>query len=473
MTGRKISGCGAMRWMRVVVVITAALIVASCGKSKTGDTQTEVLNDDHTLPDTLVVATLYSPSSYFIYRDEPMGFDYDLISQFARDKGLGLRIVVAPSVHRAIEMLDSGKVDLIAYEIPEITEYKDRLSACGPRSETHQVLVQPRVEGDTMIKDVTDLPGHEIVVEDDTKYLFRLQNLDDELGGGISIKAIDTDTIDTERLIEMVADGRAPLTVADNDIARINQTYFPSLDISVDISFPQASAWAVSTKQAWLGDSIDTWLDTDNTREIDAELFRRYFEQTKAPAAVTALDLSKGTISIYDKWFRQYAAQINWDWRLLASQGYQESKFNPEARSWAGARGLMQLMPNTARAYNLPLQKMNDPEASIAAAVRLIADLDRTLKSKVPDDGQRLKFVLAAYNGGIGHVTDAMALAEKYGLDPTKWDNNVEKALLMKSNPEYYNDPVVKNGYMRARETIDYVDKIMKYYERFKRAIPA
>ena len=86
---------------------------------------------------------------------------------------------------------------------------------------------------------------------------------------------------------------------------------------------------------------------------------------------------------------------------------------------------------------------------------------------------ERQKFILACYNGGIGHVTDAMALAEKYGMDPTKWDNNVEKAILMKSNPEYYNDPVVKYGYMRGRETTGYVDKIMKYYDRFKREIPA
>lgn len=103
----------------------------------------------------------------------------------------------------------------------------------------------------------------------------------------------------------------------------------------------------------------------------------------------------------------------------------------------------------------------------------MLDDLDKMLMKKVPDDRERLKFILACYNGGIGHVTDAMALAEKYGMDPTKWDGNVERAVLMKSNPEYYNDPVVKYGYMRGRETAGYVDKIMKYYDRFKREIPA
>ncbi|MBD5235740.1 MAG: transglycosylase SLT domain-containing protein [Barnesiella sp.] len=458
-----------------LVVLASACVAAgtvSCSgkgdKAEYSEHLTEAV-----LPDTLIVATLYSPSSYFIYRDEPMGYDYDIISRFAEEKGLALKIEVAPSVHRAIEMLDSGKVDLIAYEIPEITEYKDRLTPCGPRSETHQVLVQPRKEGRAQITDVTDLPGLEVAVEEGTKYYYRLQNLDEELGGGIKIDAIDSDTIDTEALIEMVAEGEVPLTIVDNDIAQINATYFPTLDISVDVSFPQASAWAVSTKNAWLGDSIDVWLDTDKSREADAELHKRYFEQERAPQVAMSLDLSDGTISKYDHLFRKYAPEINWDWRLLASQSFQESKFNPKARSWAGARGLMQIMPRTARAYQLAANKMNDPESSIATSVKLLDDLDKMLMKKVPDDRERLKFILAAYNGGIGHVTDAMNLAEKYGLDPTKWDGNVEKAVLMKSNPEYYNDPVVKYGYMRGRETAGYVERIMKYYERFKREIPA
>lgn len=465
-----ISGRTARHALAALAAATVALATASCGKS---DGNTSQHLENHTLPDTLVIATLYSPSSYFIYRDEPMGYDYNLIYQFAQDKGLELKIEVAPSVHRAIEMLDSGHVDLIAYEIPEITEYKDKLEPCGPRNESYQVLVQPKIEGKAQITDVTDLPGHEVAVEDGTKYMYRLENLDDELGGGIIINAIDADTIDAEALIEMVADRKIPLTIVDNNIAQINATYFPTLDISVDVSFPQESAWAVSSKYAWLGDSIDAWLDTDQSRATNAELHKRYFEQAKAPQVAMSLDLSDGTISKYDAWFKKYASSIGWDWRLLASQSFQESRFDPKAKSWAGARGLMQLMPRTAKAYNLPVKKMNDPESSIATSVKMLDDLDKMLMKKVPDDRERQKFILACYNGGIGHVTDAMALAEKYGMDPTKWDDNVEKAILMKSNPEYYNDPVVKYGYMRGRETTGYVDKIMKYYDRFKREIPA
>lgn len=450
--------------------LSIAVTAASCRRETVAGT---ARSTGHTLPDTLVIATLYSPGSYFIYRDEPMGYDYDLIHRFTLDKGIELKIEVAPSVRSAVEMLVDRRVDLIAYEIPEITEYRGRLVPCGPRSETHQVLVQAKTDGKALISDVTDLPGHEVAVETGTKYFYRLENLNDELGGGITINAIDTDTIDAEALIGMVAARKLPLTVADYGIAQINTTYFPDIDISVDVSFPQTSAWAVSTENSWLGDSIDAWLDTDTSRASVARLHRLYFEQAKVPQVAMSLDLSDGTISKYDSWFRKYASDIGWDWRLLASQSFQESRFDPEARSWAGARGLMQLMPRTARAYNLPPGRMDDPESSIATSVKLIDDLDRMLMEKVPDDRERLKFILASYNGGIGHITDAIALAEKYGLNPMKWDGNVEKAVLMKSNPEYYNDPVVKYGYMRGRETTGYVNKIMKYYDRFKREIPS
>lgn len=454
----------------VVVSATAVLAIGCSGRSTSaaaGD------SDGRQLPDTLTVATLYSPASYFIYRDEPMGYDYSIVSDFCHDKGIELKIEVAPSVQLALEMVEQGKVDLVAYEIPDIAEYKNRVVACGPRDESYQVLVQPKIKGEAQVKDVTDLPGRRVYVEDDSKYLYRLRNLDDELGGGIGIETVDADTLIAEDLIDMVADGKIPLTVVDNDIARVNATYYPTIDISVAVSLPQPSAWAVAPDNKWLGDSIDAWLDTDLTRRTNLELHKRYYEMAKAPQVAMSLDLSDGTISKYDKWFRKYADEIGWDWRLLASQSFQESRFNPKAVSWAGARGLMQLMPRTARSYNLPARKMTDPEASIATSVKMLDDLDKMLMRQVPDDRERLKFILAAYNGGIGHVTDAMALARKYGLDPTKWDDNVERAVLMKSNPEYYNDPVVKYGYMRGRETAGYVDRIMRYYDRFKREIPA
>lgn len=429
-------------------------------------------DNPHALPDTLRVATLYGPTSYFLYKDEPMGYDYTLVDSLARQKGMVLDLKVTHSLSQAVAMLDSGKVDLIAYDVPITQHYRQYVVPCGPENYTTQVLVQPKVQGSAAIDDITELVGRDVYVEKDSKYLRRLQNLNDEIGGGINIYEVDEDSLITEDLVEMVSDGKIPLTVVDSDIARLNSTYYPDLDVALEVSFPQRASWAVAPDKAWLGDSIDAWFAGAEPQAINAELLKRYFEQTKFTPRFN-FDFSKGYISKYDNLFKKYAPNIGWDWRLMAAQAFQESRFKPNARSWVGARGLMQIMPRTARGYRTPVSKLNNPEVSVKVATALISDLDRYLKKYVPNDKERLKFVIAAYNVGIAHVYDAIALAEKYGLDPQVWDNNVSKAILMKMNPKYYNDPVVKYGYCRGSETVNYVKNITDFYEQALREIHA
>lgn len=429
-------------------------------------------DNSHALPDTLRVATLYGPTSYFLYKDEPMGYDYTLVDSLARQKGMVLDLKVTHSLSQAVAMLDSGKVDLIAYDVPITQHYRQYVVPCGPENYTTQVLVQPKVQGSAAIDDITELVGRDVYVEKDSKYLRRLQNLNDEIGGGINIYEVDEDSLITEDLVEMVSDGKIPLTVVDSDIARLNSTYYPDLDVALEVSFPQRASWAVAPDKAWLGDSIDAWFAGAEPQAINAELLKRYFEQTKFTPRFN-FDFSKGYISKYDNLFKKYAPNIGWDWRLMAAQAFQESRFKPNARSWVGARGLMQIMPRTARGYRTPVSKLNNPEVSVKVATALISDLDRYLKKYVPNDKERLKFVIAAYNVGIAHVYDAIALAEKYGLDPQVWDNNVSKAILMKMNPKYYNDPVVKYGYCRGSETVNYVKNITDFYEQALREIHA
>ena len=162
---------------------------------------------------------------------------------------------------------------------------------------------------------------------------------------------------------------------------------------------------------------------------------------------------------------KKEADRIGWDWRLLASMVYQESRFNPEAKSWAGAFGVMQLMPFTAKRFGVDAS--SSAAAQIHAGVRFIHWLDMQLVQYVPDNHERVKFVLASYNIGLGHVLDAMKLAEKYGKDPAKWEDNVEFYLLKKSDPKYFTDPVVKNGYARGTETFRYVRDIMYRYNHY------
>ncbi|MCM1448852.1 MAG: transglycosylase SLT domain-containing protein [Clostridiales bacterium] len=452
-----------------LIAVTLLLTGLSCT-----DTNTKI-HDRLTVgeyPDTLRVTTLYSPTSFFIYREDSMGLDYSMVKRLAADKSMTLDIHVAPSLSSMIEMLDSDKVDLIAYPVPVTAEYRDHVIDCGPLSETHQVLVQPRRAGIPLITDVTQLPGHEVYVEKDSKYYYRMLNLNAELGGDIMIHAIDRDTLITEDLIEMVSDGTLPLTVIDSDIARLNRTYYPNLDVTLALSFPQRSAWAVSPRHQWLADSIDEWISGDRPRSTRAGLLRRYFELSKTdPATTVNIDLTRGHISPYDDLFRQHAATIGYDWRLLASQGYIESQFDTTRVSWAGARGIMQIMPSTAKAYGGDPATMDNPGNSIEISTRVLRDLDRALSKHVSDSTERTKFVLGAYNAGLAHIYDAIALAGKHGYNPQVWDGNVAECLLLKSMPEYYNDPVCKWGYFRGRQTVVYVEKVMKFYIRCKQYI--
>lgn len=416
----------------------------------------------------LVVLTLYSSTSYFIYRGQDMGFQYELSEQFAKNLGVRLRVEVVKSVHELIERLLAGKGDLIAYHLPVTKKWKDSLTYCGEEVITHQVIVQRTGGRIKPLKDVTELIGKEVYVKTG-KYYDRLVNLDKELGGGIHIHKVTNDSISVEDLIMQVSQGKIPYTVADNDVAQLNTTYYPNLNIGLPISFDQRASWAVRKDCPKLAAAADKWYKENITSLAYTASMKRYFEISKGILHSPILSLREGKISHFDNLFKKYAAEINWDWRLLASLAYTESNFDSTAVSWAGARGLMQLMPATARSMGLPEGKEQNPEESIKAAVKYIATTTRSF-AKVPAE-ERLNFILASYNSGIGHVQDAMALAEKYGKNKYVWRGNVENFILLKSNEEYFTDPVCKNGYFRGIETYNFVRDILSRFDQYKKKI--
>ena len=452
----------------LTILFTSILLLASCTTSEKNNQIEQI--DSFLLPDTLRIGTIYSPTSYFMYRGETLGFDYRLIKSFCDEKNIVMDIVVAPGLETLVELLDSAQIDIAAYEIPITAEYKRKVHSCGPVSMNSQVLVQPKSEN--IIRDVTELVGKDIYVERNSKYQFRLENLNEELGGGIRIHTVNRDTLITEDLIQMVSDGSIPLTVVDSDIARINKTYFKNLDITLPISFAQRSAWGVSIDKSWIGDSIDAWLKLDEPRQKYSWLLKRYFELAKNENISSSLNFKNGKISIYDNLFKKYAKTIDWDWRLIASQGYVESRFDTTVVSWVGARGIMQVMPSTARALGLNPEDIVKPEPNIRTAVEIIRILEKSFQNRISNDAERKKFVVAAYNSGAAHIYDAIAIAKKIGKNPAIWENNVEDALLLKANPDFYNDTsICKYGYFRGRQTCTYVKQVFEIYDKCKNNI--
>lgn len=425
------------------------------------------------IPDTLRVGTLYGPTSYFLYRDQPMGYEYELMQKVLEENGVGMKIEVAPGMDSLIAMLNDNRIDVIAFEVPYTAQFNDRVLHCGNENITYQVLVQPASE--SPVRNATDLIGKEVWVIENSKYEHRLRNLNNEVGGGIIIRTVPQDSIIADDLIEMVSNGTIPLTVIDSDKARINRTYYPNIDISTRLGFPQRSSWAVRNGNTELADSLTSWVVSTDEEATAKALLKRYFETQKNNGILDFSSILKrddGAASPYDDLFRKYAEEYGRDWRAVAAQGYVESKFRPNARSWAGARGVMQIMPGTARQYGLPLRKINDPESNIRTSVKIIDNLDRVLTPYVPDANERRLFVSAAYNGGLGHVLDAINLAKKYGKDPQVWYGNVEAALQMKSNPLYYNDEVCRFGYFKGKETLAYVSEVEKIYDIYRHKLP-
>ena len=417
----------------------------------------------------LVVLTLYSSTSYFIYRGQEMGFQYELSEQFAKSLGVKLRIEVANNVHELIQKLLAGEGDMIAYNLPITKEWKDSLIYCGEDVITHQVIVQQGNGKKKPLKDVTELIGKNIYVKPG-KYYDRLVNLNNELGGGILIHKVTNDSITTEDLITQVAQGKIPYTVSDNDLAKLNKTYYPNLNINLSISFDQRSSWAVRKDSPELAAAANKWHKENMTSPAYTASMKRYFENSKMMPHSPILSLKEGKISHFDPLFKKYSKEIGWDWRMLASLAYTESNFDTTVVSWAGAKGLMQLMPATARAMGVPAGKEQNPEESIKAAIKYIMATDRSF-SMIPDKQERLNFILASYNAGLGHIYDAMALAEKYGKNKLVWKDNVENFILLKSNEEYFTDPVCKNGYFRGIETYNFVRNIMSRFESYKKKI--
>ena len=346
------------------------------------------------------------------------------------------------------------------------------LSACRNQPESHQtssMFGQAEPEDDMRSYDLQDIQasGELIAVTlsgPDTYYEYRGRgfgvqfDMAEAFAHSIGVKLRMEIATDTAELLKKLADGEADMVALEVE---------PPLQDDKDLA-SCVNKWVTRANATDLSDAISAWWKPEMKVQFLAMEQQRTKKATSVRRTLRPVMLSHtdGIISRYDELFVRHASSIGWDWRLMAAQCYQESGFDPQAVSWAGARGLMQIMPGTASHLGLPMSAIYDPEQNIAAAARYLRELSGEF-SDIPDRMERLCFILAAYNGGKGHVRDAMALARKYGHNPHAW-SEVDPFILGLSQPHYYNDPVVRNGYLRGSETSGYVRQIMDRWTSYR-----
>lgn len=234
----------------------------------------------------------------------------------------------------------------------------------------------------------------------------------------------------------------------------------------IDFIALEMPTWKVRDDESLLGEAITEWWSPERVEQQKAAIAQRTTYVVHRHMRPVMQDVAHGIISAYDDLFRRYSSTSGWDWRLLAAQCYQESGFDPQAVSSMGAQGLMQLMPATADVMDVPKDKRFDPEQNISAAARYIRKITQSF-ADIKDTEERIRFTLAAYNGGVGHVQDAQMLARKAGRDHQHWDE-VAPYILLLAQPQYYRDPDVRHGYMRGSETEAYVRLIMERWQQYR-----
>lgn len=417
-----------------------------------------------------------SSTSYFIYRGKKMGFEYEMLREFARELGVELEIITVDNLDDINRMLNRGEGDLIACNYTVSIGRKKEIDFTVPYLTTKQVLVQQKPAGwenldpasykRKVLHDPTQLARKKVAVWNNSSYYQRLVNLQEEIGDSIYIQPISGD-FSAEDLIEQVSEGTIPYTVVEKNVAEVNSKFYDNIDVDLEVSFNQRIAFGVRKTSPLLKAKMNEWL----LRFVQQPSFKymkyKYFElaQITINSKEEQSSLGGGQLSKYDLIFKREAGKYGWDWRLLASLAYQESKFNPNAVSFGGAYSMMQFMPGTGPKYGV--YPSSPPEVQIAGGMRkLYADFQNW--KDIPSVEQRQKFALASYNAGLGHIKDAQRLAVKHGLNPRKWDGNVEEMVKNLSHRNYYRDPLVKHGAMRGTHTAKYVASIFSRYRTYK-----
>ncbi len=408
----------------------------------------------------ITVVTRNTADCYYLYRDQPMGFEYELAQAFAADLGVRLEVKVVDRWDEMIRAVNHGSAAFIAASVPVMPHLQQTVAFSDGYMEVAQQIIAHRKNAH--IKTIADLSGKTIDVREGTAYQQRLAELKEQ---GIDLAIRLHADLPTEELIQKVADGEINFTIAHSNIISINRRNFPGAVSTGSINDRLQLGWAIYPKSIELRDRINTFFKRIKESGLYDKIYQKYYGDNKD---FDYVDLKafhhrlKTRLSRYSPFIKVAANKHGFDWRLIAAQIYQESHLNPWAKSRAGARGLMQILPSTAR--GLGVTDLFDPVQNINAGVQHLKILYDMYDQVEGND--RLLIALAAYNTGQGHIYDARKLARKKGLDPNKWESLAQTLPLLQYRKYYKHS---KYGYCRGSEPVRYIKQILIYFDVLKR----
>lgn len=408
----------------------------------------------------LTVLTENATLSFFEFKGKRMGFEYEILDTFCKANGLELEVKVVDKLGDFVRLLRKGEGDIVAANLPIGLRQERYFAYSTPYYQTYQVLVQRK--SDSLLTEPAHLAGKRVYIRKNSAYEKRLFALEEEIGAHIDVRYMPTLPL-AEDLIEEVVNGRIPYTLAHENQARIAKDMHPRLDISTRMSFEQRIAFAMRPKSKALKKQLDAFLQNYIASEAYAQLKKRYFDYISASPTEFYLT-PRGALSPFDVLFKNAAKKYAWDWKILAAISFKESRFNPNARGFGGAYGLMQFMPNTGPQFGVFPD--SSPEAQINGGMRYLVSMSRRWQN-IADERTRLQFILASYNAGMCHIEDAQRLASAAGLDPNKWEGNVELMVKKLDEPKFYRSEMVRCGAYRGNAT-SYVATVLRIYDRWK-----
>ncbi|MEE8192922.1 MAG: transporter substrate-binding domain-containing protein [Gemmatimonadales bacterium] len=412
----------------------------------------------------LRVLTRNNSSTYFVLHGQVMGFEYDLAREFAKQHGVHAEFIVVPTRGGLLAWLRQGRGDVVAAGLTPTEERSRRgQSFSRPYDYVSEVLVS-RMD-DSTLHAPADLAGRTIVVRRSSSYWGTVEGLRSQ---GIDVALVAApEELETEEIIDAVARGEYDLTISDSNLLNIEMTWRDDVRGAFFVRDSVAHAWAVREGDVELKAAIDSFFN-DIYRGLFYNVTRRkYFSGPKRVRShATARAATSGTLSPYDDLFRRYAIQYDFDWRLVTAQSYQESRFDPSVISFAGAVGLMQVLPRTGRQFGF--DNLQDPDEGVHAGVNYLRHLYDRLED-VPNSEDRLRFALAAYNAGYGHLSDARRLTAELGKDPDIWFGGVADVMPLLSKRDYFSR--TRYGYCRCLEPVHYVRRIGDQYGAYAVAV--